>query len=151
MALSEHVMRNIIAREPNINIAFALATDIPLDDDSVSLVTATEVLEHVPPIDRAIREIHRIMRPGGMLLCSIPNNFYHKYRIVGENPDHINKWTFDGFADYMAGHGFRVIDRYRIGYWVPIRYTRLSNLYLPITPRAEYYTSNFLYAFGLQE
>lgn len=151
MAFSEHTINTVIRKNPQINVAFALATDIPLDDNAASMVASTEVFEHIPPIDDAIREIYRIMRPGGKLLCSIPNNYYHKYQVLGENPDHVNKWTFDGFVEFMAGHRFRLLERKRIGYWIPFKHRRLRSLYLPITPRDEYYTSNFLYAFEIDK
>ncbi len=151
IAFSEHHVRHTIVNDPNINVAFALATDIPLPDNSVSMVVATEVFEHIPPIDDAMREIRRVMRPGGKLLCSIPNNFYHKYQVIGENADHVNKWTFDGFVDFMKGHHFRVLERYRRGYWIPIGRKRFDIFYLPITPKKEYYTSNFLYAFEVEK
>lgn len=47
-------------------------SDIPVPDGSFDVVLCTEVLEHVPePID-AIREISRILRPGGRLLLTAP-------------------------------------------------------------------------------
>jgi len=140
-----------------VNLAMASATDIPLADGSVTMVVATEVFEHIPPIEDAVREIRRVMQGGGKLICSIPNNFYHKYQVLGENTDHVNKWTFRGFPEFMARFGFDVLESRRIGYWVPLSHwlpiarhvSLLRELYLPFTPKAEYYTSNFLYVFEL--
>ena len=47
-------------------------TEIPVEDASFDVVLCTEVLEHVPQPIEAIREMGRILRPGGRLLCSAP-------------------------------------------------------------------------------
>jgi len=41
-------------------------------DAAFDLVTSTEVFEHVPDDRRAFGEIHRVLRPGGVLLFTVP-------------------------------------------------------------------------------
>ncbi len=45
---------------------------MPFADDSFGTVICTEVLEHVPDPATAIREFRRILRPGGVLIGSVP-------------------------------------------------------------------------------
>jgi SAM-dependent methyltransferase len=45
---------------------------IPVPDGSFDVVLCTEVLEHVPEPIAAVRELARIVRPGGRLLLSAP-------------------------------------------------------------------------------
>lgn len=45
---------------------------IPVEDSCFDVVLCTEVLEHVPEPIRAIKEISRILKPGGTLLLTIP-------------------------------------------------------------------------------
>ena len=53
------------------------AAKIPLPDNSFDVVTCQTVLMHlVHPID-ALREMLRILRPGGLLLCVEPNNLWN--------------------------------------------------------------------------
>jgi SAM-dependent methyltransferase len=45
---------------------------IPLEDSSVECVVVTEVLEHVDDCAPLIREIKRILKPGGIVIVSVP-------------------------------------------------------------------------------
>jgi SAM-dependent methyltransferase len=41
-------------------------------DASFDLVTSTEVFEHVPDDRRAFAEVHRVLRPGGAVVFTVP-------------------------------------------------------------------------------
>ena len=41
-------------------------------DSTFDLVLTSETLEHVPDIDRALREIHRVLKPGGLHVFTVP-------------------------------------------------------------------------------
>ena len=45
---------------------------LSMPDNSFDLVSTNEVLEHVPSIDRALAEIHRVLRPGGWHFGTVP-------------------------------------------------------------------------------
>lgn len=45
---------------------------LPLEDMSVDVVLCTEVLEHVPDPVRALRELVRVVKPGGKLILTAP-------------------------------------------------------------------------------
>ena len=49
------------------------ATQMPFPDDSFDLVIAAEVLEHIPADQRAINEISRVLRPGGIAAVTVPS------------------------------------------------------------------------------
>ena len=49
--------------------------DIDCEDAKFDAVLCTEVLEHIPyPVD-AIRELSRVLKPGGVLILTAPSNF----------------------------------------------------------------------------
>lgn len=52
-------------------------TKIPLPDDAFDVVTCQTVLMHVAHPQAALREMIRILRPGGLLVCVEPNNFWN--------------------------------------------------------------------------
>lgn len=54
---------------------------IPLPDNSVDLITCYERLEHFEDPLPLVKEIYRILRPGGKALVTVSNRFYpHFYR-----------------------------------------------------------------------
>jgi SAM-dependent methyltransferase len=53
------------------------AESIPLPADSFDIVTCQTVLMHLPQPAAALREMLRILRPGGLLVCGEPNNFWN--------------------------------------------------------------------------
>jgi SAM-dependent methyltransferase len=46
--------------------------NLPIDNNTFDVVYCTEVLEHVSDMHVAFREITRILRPGGVLVISVP-------------------------------------------------------------------------------
>jgi ubiquinone/menaquinone biosynthesis C-methylase UbiE len=50
--------------------------DIAVQDATVDLALMNEVLEHVPDDSRAVREVYRVLKPGGTLLIFSPNRRY---------------------------------------------------------------------------
>ena len=46
--------------------------DLPVPDQSVDLIYASHVLEHVPDDRKAIAELARILKPGGMAILPVP-------------------------------------------------------------------------------
>ena len=64
-----------------------LALDIQktgLADESYSLIIANHVLEHVDDCRKALKEIHRILKPGGIFICSFPMD--PNVEIMDEDP-----------------------------------------------------------------
>jgi SAM-dependent methyltransferase len=47
---------------------------IQYDDNTFDLFISGDVFEHVPDLDKAIREVMRVLKPGGLLISSFPFN-----------------------------------------------------------------------------
>jgi SAM-dependent methyltransferase len=56
------------------------ATALPLRSEAVDFVYSNGVLHHVPNTDAAVREIHRILRPGGHCLVMLYHRSSFNYR-----------------------------------------------------------------------
>ncbi len=58
----------------NVEIRHAdLTQKLPLPDHVADAVTMLAVLEHLPHPERTIKEITRILKPGGVLLITVPS------------------------------------------------------------------------------
>jgi SAM-dependent methyltransferase len=69
-----------------------------------------EVLEHVPNPCAAVREIRRILKPGGMLVLSVP----HLSRLHNEPHDYF-RYTVHGLRRLLEDGGFEVLEIRRRG------------------------------------
>ena len=47
-------------------------TELPLPDDRFDFAVCLDVIEHIDDDLRALRELHRVVRPGGTLLVTVP-------------------------------------------------------------------------------
>lgn len=59
-------------RLPNHTIALGDVEEMPFEDGAFGSVLCTEIIEHVPDPLRALAEIRRVLRPGGVLIGSVP-------------------------------------------------------------------------------
>ncbi len=48
------------------------AYSLPFDDDTFDYVVCSEVLEHLPEDSRAMRELTRVLKPGGLMAVTVP-------------------------------------------------------------------------------
>jgi SAM-dependent methyltransferase len=64
---------------------------IPVEPASFDVVLCLQVLEHVPDPAAAVRELRRVLRPGGRVLAST-----HGVYPFHPNPDDLWRWTHTG-------------------------------------------------------
>lgn len=65
-----------------------ILSDYRFDDATFDVVTLWDVIEHVPAPTQELTEIHRIMKPNGLLLINYPDYSSFPARILGR------KWPF---------------------------------------------------------
>jgi len=54
------------------HIQFADATRLPFPGNTFNLVIANHIMEHIPDDSLAMREIHRVLQPGGIAVLQVP-------------------------------------------------------------------------------
>jgi SAM-dependent methyltransferase len=82
---------------------------LPYDDNSFDVVFGSGVLEHVPNASESLKELYRIIRPGGhFIMTMLPNKYsYTEWmaRRLGR-PCHLRKYSLDEAKHMFMGHGF---------------------------------------------
>jgi SAM-dependent methyltransferase len=74
--------------------------DIPVPDASFDLVLCTQTLEHVADPARAVRELRRVVAPGGRVLAST-----HGVQVYHPDPDDYWRWTHAGLERLFRENG----------------------------------------------
>jgi SAM-dependent methyltransferase len=89
----------------------ASALDLPLDSESFDTVVSTEVLEHVPDPLRALREMHRVLKPSGYLILSTP-----MYWPRHEVPYDFFRYPYDGLIYLIKESGLELVRIFNRGH-----------------------------------
>ncbi len=100
--------------------------DLSLRSRSADDCLLTDVLEHLEDPEKALGEIHRILKPGGRLIIVIPNdrNFFWsrllclKWKEAFHDSGHVRQWRPKAMEILLKKMGFRVIYRGNIPLWV---------------------------------
>jgi SAM-dependent methyltransferase len=88
----------------------ASALQIPFADNSFDTVVSTEVLEHVPDPLRAMREMQRVLKPGGFLILSTP-----MYWPRHEVPYDFFRYPYDGMLYLVKESGLDLVRLFNRG------------------------------------
>jgi SAM-dependent methyltransferase len=106
--------------------------DIPVEDGRFDFIVFTQVMEHLPEPALVLRELHRVLKPGGKMLYSGPL-FYEEH----EQPYDYMRYTQFGVRYVFSAAGF-TIDRldWLEGYFGTVGY-QLQGMarHLPLAPR----------------
>jgi 2-polyprenyl-3-methyl-5-hydroxy-6-metoxy-1,4-benzoquinol methylase len=130
--LSSELVSQIRAR-PGVHRALQhdlSSGSLPFDDAVMAAVFAGEIIEHLVDTRRFLDEIHRVLRPGGLLVVTTPNlaSFENRVRLLfGVYPawleyelssqGHVRAYTKRTLRTHLRSTGFS-IERVT-GNWVP--------------------------------
>jgi 2-polyprenyl-3-methyl-5-hydroxy-6-metoxy-1,4-benzoquinol methylase len=79
--------------------------DIPFESDRFDVALCLEVLEHIEDDARGVRDIARVLKPGGFLIAAVPYTFYwpQYQKLMG----HFRHYTRQSFSKLMDENGLR--------------------------------------------
>ena len=99
LGLSTAELHRLRRRRSNIDhIVFDDMTRSSLRDASFDCVVAVEVIEHVEEDAAFVREVRRVLRPGGIFLATTPNGDW----VVNANADHKRHYRRGQLRDLLA-------------------------------------------------
>ena len=104
------------------------------EPNSLSVVVALHLVEHLPDPQETIRQVNRLLKPGGIFLFATPHPEYSFRRFkdrendaIGKDKTHINCHVPAVWKQWSEENGFEVIKQFGDGLWdVP---------YLPLIPK----------------
>lgn len=112
------------ARErcPGAKLKKANLSQTGFDDDFFDAVICTEVLEHVREYPIVIKELKRIVKPGGFLILTFPNEIlwtvsrFFLGRKPVKVPDHVNSFNPSSMKSLV---GLKLVQRINLPFGLP--------------------------------
>lgn len=105
------------------------AEQLPLKSSSVDVIVATDILEHLADDISALKEFHRILRPGGFAVVTVP-----AFGLLWSEHDlalmHHRRYTAPQLAQRCIESGFRV-DSVTYALWLLFPFAVVTRLLQP--------------------
>ncbi len=94
----------------NLNFMVGDAIKIPLEDNSLEIVTSFETIEHIADYNRFMEEVKRVLKPDGLFVISTPNvrefakgNHFHLHEFEHKELLSLIHKYFKNTKDYFQG------------------------------------------------
>ena len=137
---------------------------LPLNDASMECVVAGEIIEHVPNPDHLVREVRRVLVPGGTFVLSTPNlvswanrvlvpfgiqplgtetssevALGRRLRVLGQGNQvqgHLKVFSHRALREILERYGFTVLQRHGVPAFFPAPVDRIDRLMARSVPLA---------------
>jgi SAM-dependent methyltransferase len=102
-------------RAHGLDARLGLTDELDLPSGGFDVVSAIEVLEHVPDPDALIAEATRLLRPGGALYVTTPHGRGVSWRFLGTDwsvvapPEHLQLFSSAGIRSALSRGGLRTV------------------------------------------
>lgn len=121
---------------PKAKFKIASASGLPFLDNSFDLVLSTEVIEHVGSQEKALKEMARVVKKGGLLVLTTPNlkfkPLFDLLSILNIRPYHgYEKWIAqEDLAKRVSKYNMSLIKSYKFNFIFPNKFLdKLENAF----------------------
>ncbi len=90
---------------PHVTVIADLTKDLPLESNSADIVTLSNTVEHIPNTEHLFAECYRILRPGGIIVGTIPF-----LMPLHQAPYDFNRYTNFQLSRFLSQAGFSQLD-----------------------------------------
>lgn len=119
--LSEEAMRHVAAESKSVQSITAMT----FNADSFDCILCSEVLEHVPDDLQALSELRRVLRPGGVLVVTVP--FQKRYWAEDDEfVGHVRRYDPGELEQKLRTQGFHRVQTYKLSGTIERWLTRRS-------------------------
>ena len=126
-SITEHIgvdHEKTLHDQSNIDL-FGTAYEIPSEDNFFDSALCTAVLEHLEEPELALKECHRVLKPGGVAIYSVPFIWH-----LHEEPRDFYRFSKYGLKYLFEKTGFEIIEIKALsGFWVTFGQLFVYNLY----------------------
>ena len=94
--------------------------NLPFDDNHYDVILCNHVLEHIPDDTKAMQELYRVLKPGGMAILQIPQDLKREVTFADDSiTDQKERAKIFGQYDHVRIYGRDYFDKLRsIGFTV---------------------------------
>ena len=103
---------------------------LPIDDSSIDVIVSFYSLEHLHPLESYLKDMHRVLKPGGILIGAVPaegglgwglGRFLTTRRWIKKNTtlnyDKIICWEHPNFGDTIFNEMDKLFTKVKLDFW----------------------------------
>ncbi len=90
-----------IGERKHVSFQVTDVTELPFEDETFDKIILSEVLEHIPDDEKAIKEVYRVLKKGGIVGITVPN---HNYPLFWDPFNKIREYF--GLGHFSPNSGF---------------------------------------------
>jgi len=131
--------RRLQEQHPQIRVEVDDITKSQLPEKTFDMILCTEVVEHFDGSQQALLHMHRLLKPGGILILTTPQKYsplemtakiaflpgiIDIVRLIYREPiletGHINLMTAATLEEQIRNAGFSTLERHKLGMYIPV-------------------------------
>lgn len=105
--------KTLYGKNKNLEFLQGNAENIPIEDSFLDVVVSLETIEHIPNPEKFVKEVVRVLKPGGVFYVSTPNddeftegNEYHLHEFTFTELNRLIRKYFKNYEYYYQGSWF---------------------------------------------
>jgi len=110
-------LKKLAAEIPSLPTIQCDLTHCPVPDSSLDAVVLLNVLEHMRDDGNAVRQLYRIVKPGGIVVIEVPAG-PHLYDVYDKMLMHFRRYSLHSISTLLQQAGFEIVKKSHLGFFV---------------------------------